>query len=79
MEPNRGCSIDSVTTGQTAEDNLSRASHYAGSEQYEHVPPRIGLPGGLQEVGSGAVPNKVLHHFQQPGERRRSYTCTDTC
>ena len=39
------------------QDDLPRASHQAGAEQHENVPPRAGMLGGVQQVGAGAVPH----------------------
>jgi len=34
--------------------------------------------GRVQHVGSGAIPGKMLHHFQEPGQRHRADACTET-
>jgi hypothetical protein len=48
MEPNGSRRIDTVTAGYLLKDELSRASHESGTEQYRNVPPHAGMFGCVQ-------------------------------
>jgi hypothetical protein len=57
---------------------LPRAGHQSGTEQYKNVPPHTGMLDCVQYVGAGATPGKMLHQFEEPGQRSRSYPRSNT-